>query len=470
MSFLHGIETIQVNQGSAAINIVKSGVIGLIGIAPQGPKNQILLISSTNEASTFGNQVPGFNIPQSLSVMLAQGAGAIVVVNVFDETKHTLAVTSESQTVTNGVLKLAFAPIGSVTIKDSENADVTFVKDTDYSLDEFGNFKVMSSAIANGLSLKFTYKKLDLSGLTGSDLVGAYNSETGARTGMKCFDNCFNVLGYNPKIFVSPQFSTLSGVLSGLIEAAEKFKGIVYHDAPLGTTVSAAIAGRGPTGTFGFNTSSKRVELCYPHIKKYDPATNTHVNFPMSAYLSGLRAALDNSQGFWVSTSNKELKSAAGLERNLSASLNDLNSDANKLNSAGITTVFNSFGTGLRAWGNRNASYPTLTTADNFTNTVRIDDVVSESIEQAALQFIDQPINQALIDTIRESGNSFIRLLISRGALLPGSKILFNKEDNSAEQLSNGHIVFERIYMVPTPAERITFKSILDISLLNNFS
>jgi len=36
------------------------------------------------------------------------------------------------------------------------------------------------------------------------------------------------------------------------------------------------------------------------------------------------------------------------------------------------------------------------------------------------LQFIDMPINTALIDGITESVNSFMRTLISRGALIDG--------------------------------------------------
>jgi phage tail sheath protein FI len=96
--------------------------------------------------------------------------------------------------------------------------------------------------------------------------------------------------------------------------------------------------------------------------------------------------------------------------------------------------------------------------------------MVIESMEEAALPYIDQPINQAFIDMLRENGNALIRMLISRGAILPGSKVLYNPADNPASELANGHIVFERVYMIPTPAERITYKDVLDISLLNQFS
>jgi len=35
-----------------------------------------------------------------------------------------------------------------------------------------------------------------------------------------------------------------------------------------------------------------------------------------------------------------------------------------------------------------------------------------------------------------------------------------------AEELAAGHVTFDLVFMGPTPAERITFKSYLDINLL----
>jgi phage tail sheath protein FI len=109
------------------------------------------------------------------------------------------------------------------------------------------------------------------------------------------------------------------------------------------------------------------------------------------------------------SPSNREIAGIVGVERNISAGTNDASSDANNLNAAGITTVFNTFGTGIRTWGNRNASFPNNTAPDNFLPIQRTADVVHESLENAVFQFIDQPITKALIDVIRETGNGFIR-------------------------------------------------------------
>lgn len=102
----------------------------------------------------------------------------------------------------------------------------------------------------------------------------------------------------------------------------------------------------------------------------------------------------------------------------MTARIDDANSEVNLLNEAGITTVFNSFGTGLRLWGNRTAAWPTVTHMRNFENVRRTKDLVDESIRFSSLQFTDQPITQALIDSISESVNQFGRKLIADNALL----------------------------------------------------
>ena len=154
------------------------------------------------------------------------------------------------------------------------------------------------------------------------------------------------------------------------------------------------------------------------------------------------------------------------MELPITALINDSATEANALNEAGIVTLFNSFGTGIRTWGNRSAAFPTNTSPENFINIQRTADMVHESLELASLQFLDMPLTQALIDSIRESGNGFIRTLVQRGALLPGSKVVYDPTRNSVTELAAGHVVFGLDFMVPPPAERITFESFINIELL----
>lgn len=469
MAYLHGVETIISSDGPIPVTIVKSGVIGLVGIAPLGTANSLIRINSAADAAQFGSKVPGFNIPQALDAIFKQGAASVLVVNVFDITNSAMytQVTAESHTLVNGKCKLSYYPLGTVTITDASDASTAFVKDVDYTLDAYGNFTVISATITNS-SLKFTYKKLNPAGITSSVIIGTYTSNTGVRTGMQLFDVAKNTYGYNAKILIAPTYSATAAIAAEMLVKADKYRAIALLDAAYGTSVSTAITNRGVGAATNFSTGSKRAYLLYPFLKAYDVATESNQDYPYSSYMAGVIAATDNALGYWYSPSNKDIAGIVGVERQISSGANDTSSDANQLNAAGITTIFNTFGSGIKTWGNRSAAYPTVTTPDNFLAVQRTADVVHESLEDASLQFTDKPINQALIDAIRETGNSFMRTLIQRGALLVGSRVEFNKANNPDVEIAAGHLTFDLVFMVPVPGERITFKSFIDLTLLSS--
>lgn len=464
VNYLHGVETIEVQQGPRAVQVVKSSVIALVGIAPSGPVNEPILVLSPTDAAQFGQMLPGFTIPQALDAILQQGAATVVVVNVFNSTTNTATVSLESKTITDGKIKLDFAPIGpvSVFLTDGETA-WTGVKDVDYSLDAFGNFTALSALAAEDLVLKFTYKKLDAGTITSSQIIGTTTGSV--RTGTKTWELIFNTFGFYPKILIAPVFVEQVAVATELRTLESKYRAISLVDSPVGTSHAAAIAGRGPASTINFKTSSERTVLLHPHLKAYDAATDANVNVPYSSYMAGVISRVDREEGYWVSPSNHEIFGINGTEIPVTASINDASTEANLLNEKGITTTFTGFGTGTRTWGNRSAAWPTNTDPKNFIPVRRTADIVHESLEQAILPFIDKPLNQATIDAIRETGNSFFRTLIGRGACLPGSRCEYSAE-NTPEELALGHVTFDLVFMVPTPAERITFKSYLDINLL----
>ena len=469
--YLHGVETVEYETGSQTVTVVKTSVIALTGIAPTGAKNSLTLCTTAADDAQFGKALPGFNIPKTLQIIRAiAGSTPVLVVNVFDATTNTAQVSLEPQTVTGGKLKLAFAPIGAVTIFLSDGTTVApIVRDTDYTFDAFGNFQVISANVTNGTVYKFSYKKLDATTVTATLLNGAVDSNNN-RTGMKLFDLAYNTFGFNPKVFITPEYSSLSAVAAAMAAAASKFRSIYLLDAPYGTTISAAISGRGVGGGLVFNRTDQRAFLLYPYLKTYDDYLQADGDYPYSAFMAGVLAKVDRDFGYWYSPSNKVITNVTGSERPIEWRINDDTCEANRLNGAGITTIAAGYGTGTRTWGNRNASFPSSSGVKNFVSIRRADDMVIESMELAAIAFVDQPLAQAQIDTMRESGNSFVRTLIQRGACLPGSRIVYNKEDNSDTELANGHVVFERIYMFPPPIERITYKDVLDISLLNSIS
>ena len=465
-NFLHGVEVIELNRGPVPVQIVKSAVIALIGTAPSGPRNEPVLVLSERDAAQFGAQIPGFTIPQALAAIFAQGAGTVIVVNVFDSSTNTAAVTGEARTVENGRFKLQNAPLSNLVITTTSGSPTTLVLGTDYAVDAFGNVTILDRvAYPDATNLLAAYSRLDASTVTNAQVIGGVDGVTGARSGLRVYDLVFNLFGFVPRIWIAPGFSTVAAISAELVVYANRYRGHALIDAPIGTTVSGAIAGRGPAGSINFNTSSKRAVLCYPHLRAFDLATEANVNRPFSSYLAGVIASTDLSEGFWVSPSNKEIKGIVGSERNITAHISDPQSEANLLNENGIVTLFNSFGTGLRSWGNRSAAFPSSTAPSNFINVQRTADILHESLERACLQFIDRPINQALIDAIRDTVNAFMRTLVQRGAIIDGV-CTYDPAKNEPTQLASGQIVFDIEFMPPTPAERITFDSFINIEIL----
>ena len=403
-SYLHGVETIEIEKGARTIRTVKTAVVGLVGTAPiqdvddeYKTINEPVLISSDVDAvKYFGTAKDGFTIPQALDAIFDQGAGVVLVVNVFNPDKH------ES-----------------------------------------------------------------VSDVTKADIIGGVDSVTGKRTGLQTFKDCYSLFGYFPKTIIAPVYCEDTAVVSEMQVICDKIRAIGIVDAPVGTTVQDAIKGRGPQGTINFNTSSDRIVLCYPHLKVYDSATDSNVLEPYSQRLAGVMAAKDVDKGYHWSPSNTEIKGIIGVEKQLTSMINDPTSEVNTLNEAGIVTVFNSYGTGYKTWGNRSAAYPTSTNVTNFINIRRTADILHESVEYSMLQFIDYPIDNGLIESITETVNSFIRTLIGRGALIDG-KCTYNSDKNPVTEIANGHILFDVEFMPPVPAERITFESFIDIELLKS--
>jgi phage tail sheath protein FI len=468
--YLHGVEILTTTVGNAPIKVIRTSVIGLVGISPKGPTNVLTLVSSPADVASWGSEVPGFTIPQALDSIFANQPTNVLVVNVFNPATHTSAVTLESVAVSGGVGKLAFCPIGALVTFDRADGVTTTgaILGTDYTISDFGSIVVLNNTTLPDATYKISYVKLNASAVTSADIIGAVTA--GVRTGMKCWQTAYNTYGFKPKQLIAPGFSYAPAICTALQAEAAYYKAMTWFDAPIGTTVADAITGRGPSGGINFNFSDKRCGLLYNMPQVFDAYTNANQTRPFSSFYAGIVAATDNNLGYWFSPSNQPILGITGTERILTWDISDTTgtTEANQLNAAGIITIVNGFGTGFLSWGNSSSYYPGNTTPDQFICVQRTRDVVEESIAYAMLPFLDKPILLPQIDSVVETVNTFIRAGIGRGALIDGSSCSFDPTQNSDAELAAGHIVFTLDFMAPTPAQRITFNSALDISLLKS--
>lgn len=403
-SFLHGVETIEITKGARTISTVKTAVVGIVGTAP---------IEDVEE------QYRTVNTPT--------------------------LILSETE---------------AVRYFGNHKAGFTIPQALEAFFDQ-------GAGIAIVINVYDPEKHENVEAVKIGDINGGIDAVTGKRTGLKAFEDCYSLFGYYPKTIIAPVFCEDTAVVTEINTICNKIRAMGIVDAPVGATVQDVIKGRGPQETINFNTSSERIILCYPHLKVYDSTTDSIKLQPYSQRLAGVIAAKDVEKGYHWSPSNTEIQGIVGVERQLTSMINDPTSEVNTLNEAGVVTVFNSYGSGLRTWGNRTAAYPSSTHPTNFINVRRTADILHESVEYAMLQFIDFPIDNGLIDSICETVNQFIRTLIGRGALIDG-KCSFNSEKNPTTEIANGHLTFDIEFMPPTPAERITFESFINIELLKS--
>lgn len=283
----------------------------------------------------------------------------------------------------------------------------------------------------------------------------------GVKTGLKLFDTCRAIYGFNPKIFICPEFSATATIATVLIACADKFRGVAYIDSSESMTYANALTSRGVSGAFNF--SKNRAKIFYPGLKD-----SQNVVVRPSAYCAGLRAKIDLNEGFWFSSSNHEIEGVSGIEIPLSWELNDPDCEVNQLNAIGLVTFINVYGSGIKEWGNRNSAYPTTQDSRTFEAIQRLDDITSEAIEIASLPYIDKPMTKAQIDLVSDMVNTYFNTLISRGALIQGSKCTFDPMKNSTTEMAKGHYVWTKTFMGAVPGERFTFYSTIDTSLLSN--
>ena len=459
-NFLHGVETIEVKRGSVPIRVVKSAVVGIVGTSPTGPVNTPTLVLSADDAADFGTALEGFTIPQALDAIYDHGYGTVIAVNVLDPAVHCSAVTGENLafTAVNGRAYLAHPAVFDLMLQSADGA-TTYVEGTDYTCAAATGMvtRLAAGSIAAGVTVKASYKWADPSQVRAGDIIGGIDAD-GNRTGLACLEGCYQLFGFEPKILIAPGWCTQRSVATDMVARAEKLKAMALIDAPIGTTFQEAITGRGALGSINFAFASEYAALCYPHVKVYSAEKDADVLEPLSQRMAGVMCKTDNDEGYWKSPSNEAIQGITGVEVSLTAKIDDPQSQVNLLNEQGIVTVFNSYGTGYKVWGNRSSSWPTETGMETFISVRRTKDIIDESIRYSSAQFIDQPISNPLIDAIVESVNGFFRKLIGDGALL-GGLAWYDQARNPEEELKKGHLLISYKCTPPPPLERLTYET-----------
>lgn len=326
---------------------------------------------------------------------------------------------------------------------------------------------------ANGGALVFVVKVKGASEqITGADIVGNI-TETGERSGLKLFETAQNKYGFEPMIYISPRYSALDTVKQELIAITEKTEAMAYIDTPDGWGVNQAIESRGNGGDFA--TLKEGQKLFFPHVLIPNPDYNPdaekpgerYLNVPISAYAAGLRAKIDLTEGWHISSSNHAYTGIEGTDVPITFALNDRTCEANLLNAAGITTVVNMFGNGLVEWGNYTTGFPGITTPEAFECVRRSRLVMKRSITMACAVFLDvKQVKQADIDLVRNTVNQYYNKLVADKKIVYG-QCFFDKAKNPVSELAQGFVTFSNEWTPAIPMQRMRFDHKIDLNKLS---
>lgn len=281
----------------------------------------------------------------------------------------------------------------------------------------------------------------DGSGADQDQLIMGGTAEDGSYLGMYTLLTAEQKTGYRPRILAVPGLET-SAVISMLCVIAEKLRAFVYSGCGDSKTLSEA-------SMFRDTFSSRELMPIWPNFIAYNPLSGKNEEFPAAAYACGLRALIDNNQGWHKSLSNVAVKNVLGISRDVSWSLQDEDSDANTLNNMEITTLIKR--NGFRFWGNRSTDTETYT-FEVFTRTAQI---LADSIAEAQFTTVDSPLTPANVKDVLSGIRGKLNALVTAGRLI-GADCWYDTADNPTTGLRAGQLRVRYSYSPVPPLEDLT--------------
>ncbi|EKI3734459.1 phage tail sheath family protein [Salmonella enterica] len=248
-------------------------------------------------------------------------------------------------------------------------------------------------------------------------------------------------IGYRPRILAAPDLDNKE-VTSSLCVIAEKLRAFVYAGCNGCATMAEAIAYR---ADFAY----RELMLIWPDFIAYNPESGQNEVFPAPAYACGLRALIDNEQGWHKSLSNVPVKNVLGISKQVFWSLQAEDSDANALNNKEITTLIKR--NGFRFWGDRS----TDTNAYIFEVYTRTAQVLADTIAEAQFEAIDEPLTPVNAKDVLSGIRAKLSALVTSGRLI-GASCWYDVVDNSTTELRQGRVRIRYKYTPVPPLEDLT--------------
>jgi phage tail sheath protein FI len=243
-----------------------------------------------------------------------------------------------------------------------------------------------------------------------------------------------SLIGIKPRILGAPALDT-APVTAKMVIVAKKLRAMVYARA-IGEDITDAI-------DYAEDFAARELMLLWPN-------TNAAFAGDLTARALGLRAYIDQTQGWHKTLSNVPLDGVLGAEVPVFFDLNGVDTETALLNDKNITTLIRN--NGWRLWGNRTCSAEPLYAFESATRSAQI---IQDEIADGLAWAIDKPITKTLYRDILETIQARLRTLVT-AQMLVGANAWIDPEKNPPAELAAGKIVVDYDFTPCAPAESIT--------------
>lgn len=477
MAVKHGVYVYESDTALSAPILADTAVQCAVGVAPvwmlddpAAVTNVPILCTSATEAMEklgFLTDFTNYGLCQTMYITSnIYAVQPVVYINVLDVTSMTKtsaeSVALQAPVASNVVIDKVGLVKGTITVKQGDD---TLARDVDYVISYTAEGRlsisfIPDSAFDSTKAVTVSAKQVDLSKVTSTTIVGAYNMSTGKSSGIELIQSVYPKLGVIPNLLIAPGFSHLPEVGIALAAKAANingvFKGmaILDIDTALATTYTAV---KNVKENSGF--TSPFCVCVWPSFKVGDYI------FAASAMFAALTAytIADNGDVPSRSPSNKMMGvSGTCLANGTEILLNQ--SQGNIVNGYGVITAINM--NGWRSWGSYTGAYQTTTDVKDMWLPVRM--MFNWQANTFILTYfdkVDDPLNQVLVESIVDSEN--IRLSAYVPDVFAGAEIQYLESDNPVTDLLAGKVTFRQRIAPYPPAQEIEDVLSYDTSALS---
>ncbi|WP_375292456.1 phage tail sheath subtilisin-like domain-containing protein [Sphingomonas melonis] len=290
---------------------------------------------------------------------------------------------------------------------------------------------------------------------TAAAVIGA--DVDGVKTGMQALLAAEGQINLRPRIIGAPGLDT-EAVATALAAVAKRLRAMAY---------AAAIgADRIAVAAYRDKFDQRELMLVWPDLTMPLGANGADVASFAVAHALGLRAAIDQTQGWHKTLSNVPLSGVDGMTKDVGFDVSDPDCDAAILSAAQVTTIVRLNGD-LRFWGNHTCADP----ASDFTfeSATRTAQILGDSIVEGLVWAADKPLTPSLARDIVDEINEKFRSLERAGQIL-GAVAEFRADRNPVASLKAGQLVISYRYTPVPPLEALLLQQEISDEFLADFA